>query len=96
MRDASALYDQLSVLCADSSADDVIDPGSETGLKHFVESRLADHKAVVRLTDTLARTFVGSASIPAHIRALGLLGLDNLPPLRNRFTLHSMGYQDHA
>lgn len=68
------------------------DPGGPTLLQTYASSRIADHKRVVRMTDLLARTFRGHASLPAHIRALGLLGLDRLPMLRNRFTRQSMGH----
>lgn len=84
IRDAQALLHDLS--------DTGIDPGSSELLQQFSDSRKKDHQQVVRMTDLLARTFRGSASIPAHIRALGLLGLDRVPPLRDRFTQRSMGY----
>jgi len=84
IRDAEGLVNNLS--------DTSVDPGSSPLLQTFAESRKKDHQQVVRMTDLLARTFRGSASIPAHIRALGLLGLDCVPPLRNRFTQRSMGY----
>lgn len=84
IRDAAALLHNLS--------DVSIDPGSTTLLQQFADSRQKDHQQVVRMTDLLARTFRGSASLPAHIRALGLLGLDRFPPLRDKFTERSMGY----
>lgn len=68
------------------------DPGEATLLQSFAQSRESDHRQVVRMTDLLARTFRGHASMPAHVRALGLLGLDRLPLLRDRFTEHSMGH----
>lgn len=67
------------------------DPGNSTLLKAYASSRISDHKRVVRMTDLLARAFRGHASIPAHVRALSLLGLDRLPALRDRFTRQSMG-----
>lgn len=83
MRDAQGLLNELG--------DISIDPGSSTLLNRFAGSRQKDHQQVVRMTDLLARTFRGSASIPAHLRALGLLGLDRVPPLRDKFTQRSMG-----
>lgn len=83
LRDADALLATLS--------DATIDPGSSALLQGFADSRQQDHTQVVRMTDLLARTFRGSASIPAHMRALGLLGLDRVAPLRKRFTQRSMG-----
>lgn len=83
MRDADELLRSLSdVSC---------DPGSATVLHAFADLREKDHAQVVRMTDLLARTFRGNASLPAHARALGLLGLDRIPPLRDRFTQRSMG-----
>lgn len=84
IRDVNALVTALH--------DNTIDPGDPTLLQTYANSRSQDQKQVVRLTDLLARTFRGQASMPAHLRALGLLGLDRLPPLRDRFTQHSMGH----
>jgi len=85
MRDVSEL---LAVLASSH-----IDPGDTTLLQHYASSRSKDHKRVVQMTDLLARTFRGHASLPAHVRALGLLGLDRIPPLRNRFVKQSMGHR---
>lgn len=84
MRDAEQLVHVLSAL--------ENDPGEKNTLETYAQSRLQDHKQVVRMTDLLARTFRGKAAIPAHARALGLLGLDRVGPLRKRFTEHSMGH----
>ena len=84
MRDVEQLVGSLS--------DTQADPGNADALLAFAQSRLSDHKQVVRMTDLLARTFRGKASLPAHARALGLLGLDRIAPLRKRFTEHSMGH----
>lgn len=84
MRDVSELISVLD--------DTTIDPGDTTLLQAYAKSRIADHKRVVRMTDFLARAFRGQASMPAHVRALGLLGLDRLPVLRNRFVKQSMGH----
>jgi len=84
IRDVAKLLEAL-----DSAA---IDPGDTSLLQTYASSRISDHKRVVRMTDLLARTFRGKASMPAHLRALGLLGLDRLPALRNRFTIQSMGH----
>ncbi len=69
------------------------DPGDANALSAFAQSRQADHKAVVRMTDALARTFRGSAAPIAHLRALGLLGLDRIPVLKKQFARHSMGHR---
>jgi len=80
--------EQLLVVLGNTDAD----PGDSALLQSYARSRTPDHKQVVRMTDLLARAFRGQAALPAHIRALGLLGLDRTPPLRNRFTQHSMGH----
>ena len=67
------------------------DPGSADLLEMFATSRLRDQQQVVRFTDVLARSFRGRASLPAHIRAFGLLSLDTLSPLRRQFAQRTMG-----
>ncbi len=84
MRDVEQLVNELT--------NTELDPGDINTLRSYAESRLSDHKQVVRMTDLLARTFRGQASMPAHMRALGLLGLDRFPALRQRFTERSMGH----
>jgi len=68
-----------------------IDPGDAMLLQKYALSRTSDVRQVVRMTDLLARVFRGKASIPAHLRALGLLGLDRIPAFRNQFAEQSMG-----
>jgi len=85
MRDAVCLLDILN--------DTQSDPGEVSTLNAFAQSRMDDHKAVVRMTDALARTFRGTAAPIAHMRALGLLGLDRIPALKDRFAQHSMGHR---
>ncbi len=84
MRDVAQLCEQLRE-CGDA------DPGSTTLLDQFVSSRRQDQERVVQFTDLLARGFRGSASLPAHVRALGLISLDTLSPLRDRFARRTMG-----
>jgi len=84
MRDVAQLLEMLD--------NTNLDPGDSALLQTYANSRLDDHRQVVRMTDLLARAFRGKASVPAHVRALGLLGLDCAPVLRNRFALRSMGH----
>lgn len=67
------------------------DPGSSQMLTRFVERRAKDQKRVVQFSDALARGFRGKATLPAHIRSLGLLGLDTVSPLRREFAQRTMG-----
>lgn len=85
MRDAAELVQLLG------AQGDLPDPGNGDMLARFVERRAADQKRVVQFTDALARGFRGSASIPGHVRSLGLLGLDTLSPLRKGFAQRTMG-----
>jgi len=85
-----AIRDVAQLLAA--LANTAIDPGDSTLLQSYASSRTSDHRQVVRMTDLLARAFRGKAPMPAHLRALGLLGLDRVPVLRHRFTEQSMGY----
>ena len=92
MRDVDALSSTLADAIQVAQHDNAdVDPGDSALLQRFAQSRIADHKTVVRLTDTLARTFRGTASLPAHVRALSLITLDRLPVLRHRFARRSMG-----
>lgn len=84
MRDAAQLLDMLK-------RSDNADPGHASLLSEFVQSRQQDQQEVVRFTDVLARGFRGKARLPAHARALGLVSLDTLAPLRQRFAKRTMG-----
>jgi 2-octaprenyl-6-methoxyphenol hydroxylase len=68
-----------------------MDPGDAQMLARFVEKRRDDQQQVVRLTDALARSFRGEWSALSHLRALGLLGIDTITPLRSRFARRTMG-----
>lgn len=68
-----------------------LDPGQAQLLDRFVKLRATDQRRTVQLTDALARGFRGSSAFPAHIRALGLIGLDTVSPLRKRFARMAMG-----
>lgn len=79
---------QLQLLLADQK---YADPGSHHLLEQFVHLRKADQARVVRFSDLLARGFRGKASLPSHVRALGLITLDTVTPLRQRFARQTMG-----
>ncbi len=87
MRDVGALLSLLGNNVGNGKSD----PGDSTALREYAAARQGDHEAVVRMTDALARTFRGKASLPAHLRSLGLLTLDMVSPLKNRFARYSMG-----
>jgi len=83
LRDVAALVRTLARAPAD--------PGEDALLDAFVAERRADQRRVVALTDTLARTFRGRSATLSHLRALGLVGLDTVTPLRRRFARSAMG-----
>lgn len=84
MRDVAGLLVELQACLGG-------DPGNPAALARFVASRQADQRRVVRFTDTLARGFRGRAALPGHLRSAALIGLDLMPPLRQRFARLSMG-----
>lgn len=88
LRDVACLLDLIG-LQNDGVAPD---PGRPFVLEEFVALRRQDQQRVVTLTDSLAKGFLGEASLPAHIRGLGLLGLDAVGPLRRLFARNTMGY----
>ncbi len=89
VRDMAELHAQLHMVLAERG--DQADPGDAAALARFTQARENDQQNVVRMTDWMARGFRGSASMPSHARALGLLGLDNIAPLRRLFLSRSMG-----
>ncbi len=94
MRDAAALLDLLGSTDDRSGIRDqqrVDDPGSGALLTRYIERRRPDQQRIVRLTDALARGFRGHQSWLAHLRGLGLNGLDTVAPLRRAFARTSMG-----
>ena len=84
LRDVAQLQRNLETVVGSDAGD--------TGLlTRFAEQRQADQNRVVRFSDYLARGFRGHSSLPAHVRALGLLSLDTVSPLRERFARQTMG-----
>lgn len=79
---------QLQLLLANQ---EYADPGNHHRLRQFVELRKSDQQRVVQFSDVLARSFRGKASLPSHARALSLIALDSVTPLRQRFARQTMG-----
>lgn len=90
MRDVAQWQRLLEEGCPRQHAKPV-DPGNARLLDHFVKLRAVDQRRTVRFTDALARGFRGESTFPAHLRALGLIGLDTISPLRERFARMTMG-----
>jgi 2-octaprenyl-6-methoxyphenol hydroxylase len=68
----------------------VLDPALED-LPLLAERLQRHHQKLVRSTDGLVRVFGLQGQWAGHLRALGLMGLDALSPLRDRFTRDAMG-----
>ncbi|HBR98820.1 MAG TPA: 2-octaprenyl-6-methoxyphenyl hydroxylase [Gammaproteobacteria bacterium] len=85
LRDSALLLEKLVSQGRDG------DPGSVDVLRDFCQERQRDQRDVVRFTDTLVRVFRGRAPGFSHLRALGLSGLECLPPLKHRLARQSMG-----
>lgn len=76
LRDAWDLADALS---------DAADPGDPAVLRRFLDSRRWDGAATVRVTDFLARAFLGDDLLRRAAGGLGLAALDLCAPARRFF-----------
>jgi len=85
MRDIAGLLNTLDVMKAN-------DPGDAQVLASFVKSRESDQQRIVAITDGLARGFRGYASIPGHLRGVGLLAMAAVPQLSQLATKQGLGY----
>lgn len=86
LRDVAQLAEILMQVAAEGG-----DPGGEAVLTHYNEWRLGDTQTVIRYTDTLVRVFSNAWPPLSHARALGLIALDLLGPLRHVLARQSMG-----
>ena len=66
------------------------DPGDARTLARYAAARRLDAQATIRLTDGLARTFLGSGRIMRGARGLALTALDVLPAPRRFFARRMM------
>jgi 2-octaprenyl-6-methoxyphenol hydroxylase len=71
------------------------DPGDPTALAHYAASRRLDTQATIRITDTLARVFLGSNRLARAARGAALTALDVFPAPR-RFFARRMIYGPSA
>ncbi len=67
------------------------DPGAAEMLARYGELRRQDQQAVVRYTDTLVRVFSNDFAPLGHARAVGLMAVDRIAPLRHWNTRQGMG-----
>ncbi len=88
LRDVATLCDLLAVEAGQGAAADY---GRSSLLADYAQARKPDYASVVKYTDTLIRVFSNDFAPLGHARALGLLAVDRLPPLRKLLTRQSMG-----
>lgn len=67
------------------------DPGGEAVLEGYARSRAGDLARTVRFTDLLARVFTNPWPGLSHGRAVGLMAVDLIAPLRHGLARHGMG-----
>ncbi len=67
------------------------DPGNAALLEDYAAQRQSDRSAVSDFTDTLVRTFSNRMPGLAQARHWGLLGLELLPPVRDRVLRQHLG-----
>lgn len=67
------------------------DYGANTFLSQYAEARQAHHQKIMGLTDGLIQVFQKPSPVVGHLRGIGLMALQALPPLKRRFSKLSMG-----
>lgn len=67
------------------------DPGEALLLANYQTVRLKDMRRIYKATDALVRVFSSNHALLGHARAMGLICVDLLSPLRHLVARHSMG-----
>jgi 2-octaprenyl-6-methoxyphenol hydroxylase len=86
LRDVAQLADMLAEAARQGS-----DPGATDLLARYEELRRQDQQGVVRYTDTLVRVFSNDFAPLGHARAVGLMAVDRVAPLRHWNARQGMG-----
>lgn len=86
LRDVAQLAELLAEAASVGS-----DPGAAALLARYQSLREPDQQAVVRYTDTLVRVFSNDFAPLAHARAVGLMAVDRIAPLRHWNAQQGMG-----
>jgi len=86
LRDIGKLIELLS------QAEMKADPGNTNLINCFTRARATDQTITVGATDLLARVFRGENRPFSRLRALGLIGLNSVAPLKRVFAMRAMGY----
>lgn len=88
LRDVDTLVELLAAARVANS-----DPGDETLLSRYAAQRDDDRNATVRFADDLMAWFRPRSTVLGHLRGLGLLALDRIPPLKRELAFRMMGYR---
>lgn len=67
------------------------DPGQPLLLSDYQTKRIQDMQRVYRITDSMVKIFSNKFSVLGHLRAMGLISLNLMPPLRSLVARQSMG-----
>lgn len=86
LRDVAALAEVVV-----QSLENKTDLGSQVVLKNYDQWRTADTRAMVTITDTLARLFVNPFGPVSLLRNLGLIVVDILPFVKDKLARRTMG-----
>lgn len=86
LRDVATLAEVLA-----SAVGDGTDPADPDVIDRYVEWRRPDHQGIMALTDSLVRVFTNPLGPVKAARALGLIGLDLVPPIKDQFARRTMG-----
>jgi len=65
--------------------------GSPEMLEAYTAARQPDRNTVIKYTDSLVKLFSTDSELLGHTRAVGLMLVDRIPPLRKLLTRQSMG-----
>lgn len=66
------------------------DLGCQSALESYAEIRQPDHEKVMGMTDGLIQIFQADSPLLGHLRGLGLMVMEAVPPLKRRFAQFAM------
>jgi len=71
-----------------------LDIGSEQYLSHYESKRRLDTLAMIGATDGINRLFSNNIAPVRWLRDMGLMAVENMPPLKRVFMKHAMGVKN--
>lgn len=86
LRDVAAL---AAALRTDADTDN--DPGAPARLAAYAGSRAADHREVLRFTDTLAQVFASRLPFVPALRGAAMVAFDLMPPVKRAMIRRACG-----